>query len=153
MPSTLQLSPGYAADGMPLVCTTQQCPAALLLLESPSLGECLWCPHAPRAHNAFSNPSGFPLAVLLVVMTGAELFTGNTFFLPLAILEKKASVQQLLKSWFFSYIGNVLGCLLLVTAVQQTGLLAQAAAPGKMSVVKTSLTTAQVGLLAADDST
>ncbi|KAK9847107.1 hypothetical protein WJX84_004955, partial [Apatococcus fuscideae] len=33
---------------------------------------------------------GFPLAVLLVVMTGAELFTGNTFFLPLAILEKKA---------------------------------------------------------------
>ena len=70
----------------------------------------------------------------------------------LAILEKKASVQQLLKSWFFSYIGNILGCLLLVTAVQQTGLLAQAAAPGKMSVVKTSLTTAQVGLLAADDS-
>ena len=77
-------------------------------------------------------------------MTGAELFTGNTFFLPLAILEKKASLQQLAKSWFFSYFGNVLGCLLLVTAVNQTGLLAQAAAPGKMSVVKTTLTTAQV---------
>lgn len=98
------------------------------------------------------SPAGFPLAVLLVVMTGAELFTGNTFFLPLAILEKKASLQQLAKSWFFSYFGNVLGCLLLVSAVNQTGLLAQAAAPGKMSVVKTTLTTAQVYNLADDKS-
>ena len=97
--------------------------------------------------------AGFPLAVLLVVMTGAELFTGNTFFLPLAILEKKASLQQLAKSWFFSYFGNVLGCLLLVTAVNQTGLLAQAAAPGNMSVVKTTLTTAQVCTPADDNRT
>ncbi len=82
----------------------------------------------------------------MVVMTGAELFTGNTFFLPLAMLEKKANFQQLVKSWVFSYLGNVVGCLLLVTAVTQTGLLAEAAGPGKLSVVKTSLTTGQVSL-------
>ena len=81
---------------------------------------------------------------MMVVITGAELFPGNTFFLRLALLEKKANLQQMAKSWFFSYIGNIVGCLLLVSAMAQTGLMAQAVGPGKLSVVKTSLTTSQV---------
>lgn len=80
----------------------------------------------------------------MVVMTGAELFTGNTFFLPLALLEKRASLGQVLKSWMFSYLGNVVGCLLLVSAVAQTGLLADLAGPTKVAVMKTSLSTSQV---------
>ena len=58
----------------------------------------------------------FPVGLLLVIINGSELFTGNTTTLTIALLEGKISVRGLLKNWFFSYFGNLAGSLLMVFA-------------------------------------
>ena len=62
------------------------------------------------------------------------------------VFEGKASLEQLAKNWFFSYLGNFAGSLLMVSLVVSTGLLATAAAPLNVAVAKTSLTFAQACL-------
>lgn len=86
---------------------------------------------------------GLPFGLLLVLICGAELFTGNTALVTAALHEGKVTVGQLAKSWGMSYIGNFIGSLLLVYAVFQCGLFAAGAAPASMAVAKTSLTFSQ----------
>lgn len=54
----------------------------------------------------------FPSALFLIVIAGGELFTGNVMYLSSAFYGKKAGLPQLAKSWFFSYFGNLVGCLM-----------------------------------------
>ena len=51
-----------------------------------------------------------------------QLFTGNTAFLPLAVIEGRASVRQLAVNWGASFIGNLAGALLAVSAIAGAGL-------------------------------
>ena len=52
----------------------------------------------------------FSLGLLLVVVAGAELFTGNNL-LAMAWASRRISSRALLRNWLLSYTGNVLGCL------------------------------------------
>lgn len=52
----------------------------------------------------------FPVNLLLVLQSGAQLFTGNTATLSMAFYEGKATGFQVLRSWVLSWIGNVIGC-------------------------------------------
>eukprot|EP00053_Salpingoeca_punica_P007448 m.68027 g.68027 ORF g.68027 m.68027 type:complete len:362 (+) comp14153_c1_seq2:349-1434(+) len=54
----------------------------------------------------------FPLGLMIIVFCGGELFTGNAMFIPVALLARKITWQQGAKSWFFSFFGNFLGCVL-----------------------------------------
>jgi formate/nitrite transporter FocA (FNT family) len=47
---------------------------------------------------------------MLVVMCGAELFTGNNL-IAVAYLNKDVTLNQMLKNWVFVYIGNFIGSL------------------------------------------
>merc|ERR1719267_416749 len=67
---------------------------------------------------------GLPFGLMMTLVTGAELFTGNTALVTTALLEGKATVGQLLKSWTASYAGNFVGSLLLATLVTAAGTLA-----------------------------
>ncbi len=58
----------------------------------------------------------FAAALSLVVMAGAELFTGNNFVLGAAALRKTVSWGDAAKLWIFCWIGNLVGSLL-TTAV------------------------------------
>ena len=61
----------------------------------------------------------FPVGLFLVVTVGAELFTGNCL-LPAPWLNRKTTgvkMGGILKNWFFVYIGNFIGGLLLALAV------------------------------------
>lgn len=58
----------------------------------------------------------FPVGLMLVLVAGSELFTGNCL-LVIPVLEKKASVGGMLKSWFFVYIGNFIGSILVALLV------------------------------------
>jgi formate transporter len=58
----------------------------------------------------------FSLGLILVVVAGAELFTGNNL-LAMAWASRLISTQALLRNWFFAYLGNVLGCLVTVMFV------------------------------------
>ncbi len=48
----------------------------------------------------------FPVGLALVTNCGAELYTGNTMMLTVAMLEKKATFGQLVKNWVVSYAGE-----------------------------------------------
>lgn len=86
---------------------------------------------------------GLPFGLLMVLVAGAELFTGNTALVTAAVFEGKANMGQLMKSWIVSYGANLLGSLFVVYMVAATGLLATAGAPKAMAVAKTSLTFTQ----------
>ena len=53
----------------------------------------------------------FPIGLILVVVLGAELFTGNNaYFIP-NVLNKKQGVSVVLKNWVLVYFGNFLGAV------------------------------------------
>eukprot|EP00191_Tetraselmis_sp_GSL018_P005579 CAMPEP_0177603956 /NCGR_PEP_ID=MMETSP0419_2-20121207/15827_1 /TAXON_ID=582737 /ORGANISM="Tetraselmis sp., Strain GSL018" /LENGTH=337 /DNA_ID=CAMNT_0019097839 /DNA_START=159 /DNA_END=1172 /DNA_ORIENTATION=- len=83
---------------------------------------------------------GLPFGLLMVLVCGADLFTGNTAVVTAALHEGKVTLRQLFKSWTLSYIGNFIGSLLLVGAVSQAGMFAAGSAPAQLAVYKTSHT-------------
>jgi formate/nitrite transporter len=62
----------------------------------------------------------FSLGLMLVVITGAELFTGNTLITG-AVLENKVSVKTLLRNWLWVYCANFVGSVLLAFLVFYSG--------------------------------
>ena len=54
----------------------------------------------------------FAFGLGTVILTGAELFTGNTL-ITMSLLDKKVTLPAMLKNWLFVYIGNLLGSMLL----------------------------------------
>ncbi len=65
--------------------------------------------------------SVFSVGIILVIVAGAELFTGNSLIL-LSVLERKSKLRKMFKNWFWVYFANFLGSLLLVWLVFETGL-------------------------------
>lgn len=54
----------------------------------------------------------FAFGLGTVILTGAELFTGNTLIL-ISVLDKKATAAGMLRNWILVYIGNFLGSMFL----------------------------------------
>ena len=53
----------------------------------------------------------FTVGLILVVVGGAELFTGNTLIM-MAFASKKVTLVQLLRNWGIVYVGNLVGSML-----------------------------------------
>ena len=62
----------------------------------------------------------FAFGLGMVVITGAELFTGNTL-ITISVLDKKATLAGMLRNWVFVYIGNFVGSLALSFICAQFG--------------------------------
>lgn len=62
----------------------------------------------------------FPAGLMLVLMAGAELFTGNCLMV-LALLERKITLTKLLRSWLVVYLGNLVGGVLVAYLVFWSG--------------------------------
>jgi formate/nitrite transporter len=62
----------------------------------------------------------FATGLMMVVITGAELFTGNTLIV-VSCLEKSAKCTKLLKNWAVVYSGNFIGSMLIVIFVILSG--------------------------------
>lgn len=58
----------------------------------------------------------FCLGLILVVVSGAELFTGNILIL-MAVVNGKVSLGGLLRNWFIVYLGNFVGSILLAVLI------------------------------------
>ena len=54
----------------------------------------------------------FSIAVLLIVLVGGELFTGNNLVMAFGAFDGAVSWKETGKVWLVSYIGNFAGCLL-----------------------------------------
>lgn len=84
------------------------------------------------AFNLFANPETYGLGkciagsifgtgLMLVVVAGGELFTGNTLMI-MAVLQGKAKLTSMLKNWTFVYIGNFIGSVLIAYMMVNSGL-------------------------------
>lgn len=55
----------------------------------------------------------FPIAIVLIVFVGGELFTGNNMTMAMGVYNKKVTWSNALRVWLYSYIGNFVGAFLL----------------------------------------
>jgi len=53
----------------------------------------------------------FPVGFVIIVLLGLELVTGNFALVPLAVLEKRATMGQLAFNWTLAFVGNLMGAL------------------------------------------
>jgi nitrite transporter NirC len=62
-------------------------------------------------------------ALTIVIFAGSELFTGSNLVLTLGVLSHKATGRDLASNWVWTWVGNLLGSLLLAFMAVRTGLL------------------------------
>jgi formate transporter len=62
----------------------------------------------------------FATGLMMVVITGAELFTGNTLIV-VSCLEGSSKWRNLLKNWIVVYIGNFVGSMIIVIFIYLSG--------------------------------
>src|SRR5208337_3891404 len=53
----------------------------------------------------------FPVGLIIIVLTGAELFTGDAMLAPMAAFIHKVSWAQVINLWIWVYIGNLIGSI------------------------------------------
>lgn len=82
----------------------------------------------------------FPVGLMMVILCGAELFTGNNL-LTLALMDKKITAGKMLRNWCVVYVGNLIGSVLMALLLAKSGLFADAAGERAMAVAsaKTSM--------------
>lgn len=96
--------------------TKAELSAAQLLIRSGLAGAILAC--ATTLAMTASGQTGipmigailFPVGFVIIVLLGLELVTGSFALIPLAVLEKKATVSAMLKNYFWVIVGHLLGC-------------------------------------------
>lgn len=64
----------------------------------------------------------FAIALCLVLVAGGELFTGNNMIMTVGSLEKEVTWFDTLKIWLYSYVGNLLGSILIAYMFIESGL-------------------------------
>jgi formate/nitrite transporter len=62
----------------------------------------------------------FSLGLILVIITGAELFTGNNLIV-MAFVSRKITLGQLLRNWGIVFAGNLIGSLIVVFLIFLSG--------------------------------
>ncbi|MEH6456545.1 MAG: formate/nitrite transporter family protein [Cocleimonas sp.] len=58
----------------------------------------------------FIGGLSFSLGLILVIVAGAELFTGNNL-IAMAWASGRIGIREVIRNWTLVYIGNVIGCL------------------------------------------
>lgn len=78
----------------------------------------------------------FPVGLMMVVLCGAELFTGNCLMI-IGVLDRKIRISGMLRNWVLVYLGNFLGALLVVALMKSAGLWETGSGLLGASVIKT----------------
>ena len=86
----------------------------------------------------------FPIGLVLVVVLGAELFTGNNALLIPGLMKRHFTMGDVLRNWGLVYVGNFIGALLFcVVLVYAAGL--TSADPWHSAIVKMAHTKVSLG--------
>lgn len=59
----------------------------------------------------------FPIGLVMIVLTGADLFTSNIMFMTTAFLHRRVTIIDVLTSWIVSFIGNLAGSLFFMAII------------------------------------
>ena len=85
------------------------------------------------------NACIFPAGLIMLIISGGELFTGNCMMI-MPLLDRKVGIGLVLRNWLFVYIGNFVGSILvalLVSGSQLFGLLGGAFGASVISTAAT----------------
>ena len=63
----------------------------------------------------------FPIGLVMIVLSGADLFTSNIMFMTCALLSQRVSVVDVLKNWVVSFSGNLAGMLFFMAVITGYG--------------------------------
>lgn len=77
-------------------------------------------PGAPTGAVQLVSGLAFSVGLILTMITGAELFTGNTMFV-LAVRRGRLSVGRMAAAWILVWFGNLVGSLLVAWLFVQAG--------------------------------
>lgn len=92
----------------------------------------------------FLGGMAFSLGLILVIIGGAELFTGNALMV-MAAVDRRITVAALLRNWGIVYLGNAIGAVGLALAFWMSGLL-----DGPMGQTAFAIAEAKTGLSAME---
>ncbi len=85
----------------------------------------------------------FSVGLVLVIIAGAELFTGNIIMIVGAITAR-FTIRQLLTNWVVVYFGNLAGAVLTAMLVYQSGLLGSVEAPNALGLLSANIADAKL---------
>lgn len=85
----------------------------------------------------------FPVGLIMVVLLGTELFTGNCMMVA-AVADKRVKFAMLLRNWIVVYLGNLIGAALIVLLVSATGQLGYSS--NGLAVLTIKIAAAKTGL-------
>jgi len=83
----------------------------------------------------------FPVGLMLVIMAGAELFTGNNL-MTLGIMTKRFSWGGLLRNWGVVYVGNFVGSIAVAGLIVSSGIFSGAVGEKAIAIAN-----AKVGII------
>lgn len=63
----------------------------------------------------------FPTGLMLVMLAGAELFTGNTLMIA-PLVQRKICLSGMLRNWWWVYVGNFVGSVFIAHMMVESGL-------------------------------
>jgi len=81
----------------------------------------------------FIFAAAFPVGLMLVVICGAELFTGNNLMV-LGYLNVSYGFKAILRNWIVVYLSNFVGSVILALLVANSGLMTGAAAERAIAI-------------------
>jgi len=59
----------------------------------------------------------FPIGLVMIVLSGADLFTSNIMFMLTAFLHRRVTIVDLLINWVVSFLGNLAGMLFFMAII------------------------------------
>jgi formate/nitrite transporter len=81
-----------------------------------------WSPEAAWGLKRFVAGSVFSVGLMLVLVPGSELFTGN-ILMSVGLVKHRVRLDGVLRNWIFVYLGNFVGSVILAGLVYHSGLL------------------------------
>jgi len=93
----------------------------------------------------FLAGSVFSVGLMLVLIPGSELFTGN-ILMTIGFIYKRYSFLKILRNWLFVYFGNLLGALIIAWLLYNSGLLVRSGEITSMGIVAAKIADAKMQL-------
>ncbi|CAK9106545.1 unnamed protein product [Durusdinium trenchii] len=124
------LGGAFIGYGAYLACTVGgACPG---LLET-------WQESNPGVQKMIFGAFGLPFGLFMTLLSGSELFTGNAAIVSMALLQGKVQAPHLAKSLLLSWLGNLVGAMLLARLAILAGTMPGGGAAVTLAKAKTSL--------------
>jgi len=97
----------------------------------------------------FLAGSVFSVGLMLVLIPGSELFTGN-ILMTVGFIYRKYSLLKVLRNWFTVYFGNFLGAILIAWLIFNSGLLGRVGILSAIGEAAVRITEAKLSLSFAE---